>query len=300
VKLTVTVITYNESAHIAAALDSVAWADEIIVVDSGSTDGTAEIAGAKATRVITRDWPGYSAQKNFAADQASHDWVLSMDADERVTPQLAVEIRELLKQGPTASGYRIRRVSNYLGRWIRSTDWFPDYQLRLYDRRAGRWNGLKIHESFRLREARPAKLHGELEHYAYRDIAHHLSKIDAYTTLIADHWHEQGRRTNALAVAVHPCLAFLRNYVVRGGFKDGTIGFIISVLNSYYVFLKLAKLWERQRRSAAAALPVHPEPRVPTETRSAKAGDRSADPRSHPAPRTPASAEAPPGKPHPG
>ena len=173
-KLTVTVITYNEAAHIAAALDSVAWADEIIVVDSGSTDGTAEIARAKATRVITREWSGYSAQKNFAADQASNDWVLSMDADERVTPALAAEIRALLGRGPDLKGYRIRRVSFYLGQWVRSTDWFPDFQLRLYDRRAGRWNGMKIHESFRLAEGPHGQLRGELEHYAYRDIAHAL------------------------------------------------------------------------------------------------------------------------------
>ena len=247
-KLTVTVITFNESAHIGAALDSVSWADEIIVVDSGSTDGTAEIARAKATRVITRGWPGYSEQKNFAADQASHDWVLSMDADERVTPALADEIRALLGRGPSADGYRIRRVSHYLGQWIRSTDWFPDYQLRLYDRRAGRWNGMKIHESFRLREGHPAMLHGELEHYAYRDLAHHVSKINAYTTLIAEQWYEEGRRTNPIAMTVHPAFAFLRNYVLRAGFRDGGVGFLVSVMNSYYVFLKLAKLWVRQHR----------------------------------------------------
>jgi glycosyltransferase involved in cell wall biosynthesis len=247
VKLTVTVITYNESEHISAALESVAWADEILVVDSGSTDGTPELARARGTRVIVRDWPGYSAQKNFAADQATHDWVLSMDADERVSPALAAEIRTILEQEPQARGYRIKRVSHYLGRWVRSTDWFPDYQLRLYDRRAGRWNGLQIHESFQLADGKPERLQSELEHYAYRDISHHLQKIDAYTTLISEQWHREGRRTNPLAMAIHPWLAFLRNYVLRTGFKDGTVGFVVSVLNSYYVFLKLAKLWERQR-----------------------------------------------------
>jgi len=247
VKLTVTVITYNESAHIAAALDSVSWADEIIVVDSGSTDGTAEIARGRATRVITRAWEGYSAQKNFAADQATHDWVLSMDADERVTPALAREVREILDRTPSARGYRIRRVTHYLGRWIRSTDWSHDYQLRLYDRRAGRWNGMRIHESFRLTEGRPVKLRGALEHYAYHDIAHHLQKINAYTTLIAEQWNEEGRRTNPLAMTIHPWAAFLRNYVMRRGFTEGSVGFVISIMNSYYVFLKLAKLWEKQR-----------------------------------------------------
>ncbi len=248
VKLTVTVITFNEAEHIAAALDSVSWADEIIVVDSNSTDGTAGIARPKATRVIVRDWPGYSEQKNFAADQASHDWVLSLDADERVTPALANEVRDLLQGEPASRGYRVRRVTRYLGRWIRTTDWFPDHQLRLYDRRAGRWSGQRVHESFQLSEGSAAQLHAELEHYAYRDISHHLKKIDAYTTLIADQWVAEGRRTSALRMAVHPPLAFLRNYVVRAGFRDGGHGLLISVLNSYYVFLKFAKLWERQRR----------------------------------------------------
>jgi len=191
VKLTVTVITYNEADHIQQALESVAWADEIIVVDSGSTDGTADLARARATQVIVRGWPGYSEQKNFAADSASNDWVLSLDADERITPELAAEIRGMLSGVPQARGYRIRRVSRYLGRWIRSTDWFPDYQLRLYDRRAGCWNGLRIHESFRLNSAAPGKLQGELHHYAYRDISHHLKKIDTYTTLLAEQSHEQ-------------------------------------------------------------------------------------------------------------
>lgn len=246
-KLTVTVITYNEAEHIAAALDSVAWADEIIVVDSGSTDATVEIARAKATRVIVREWPGYSAQKNFAADQASHDWVLSLDADERVTPALAEEVRSLLQREPAARGYRIKRVTFYLGRWIRTTDWYPDYQLRLYDRRAGRWNGLRIHESFRLSDGRPVLLSGEIEHYAYRDVSHHLKKIDAYTTLIAEQLHADGRRTSLPAMALHGQFAFFRNYVLRRGFMDGAPGLIVSALNSYYVFLKLAKLWERQR-----------------------------------------------------
>lgn len=246
-KLTVTVITYNEADHIAAALDSISWADEIIVVDSGSTDRTAEIARARATRVIVRDWPGYSAQKNFAADQASNEWVLSMDADERVTPALAEEIRQVLSREPAARGYRIKRVSHYLGRWIRTTDWSHDWQLRLYDRRAGRWNGLRIHESFRLVQGEPAKLHGEMEHYAYRDISHHLQKIDSYTTLIAQQWEEEGRRSTPVHIAVHPILAFLRNYVLRAGIRQGAVGLIISLLNSYYVFLKFTKLWERQR-----------------------------------------------------
>ena len=268
-KLTVTVITRNEATNIAAALDSVSWADEIIVVDSHSTDETVAIARRHATRVDVRDWPGYSAQKNHAAGLASNDWILSIDADERVTPELAAEIRATLQAEPPARGYRIPRVTNYLGRWIRSTDWYPDYQLRLYDRRAGRWNGRRVHESVAL-DGTPGVLRSELQHHAYRDISHHLATIDRYTTLAAEQWREEGRRANVFSALVHARLAFVRNFILRRGFRDGAAGFLVSVLNSYYVFLKFAKLWELQHRTTAehpgtqASGPLNsPAPRLP-------------------------------------
>ena len=247
-KLTVTVITRDEAAHVGAALESVSWADEVIVVDSHSTDDTVAIARSRATRVEVREWPGYSAQKNYAASLASNDWILSLDADERVTPELATEIKELLRKGPTECGYRIPRVNWYLGRWIRTTDWYPDYQLRLYDRRTARWNGRRVHESVEA-DRPPGRLKHELQHYAYRDISHHLTTIDKYTTLAAEQWHSEGRRTGWFGMLFHPRFAFLRNYVLRGGFRDGDAGLLISQLNSYYVFLKLAKLWELNRQS---------------------------------------------------
>jgi glycosyltransferase involved in cell wall biosynthesis len=255
VKLTVTVITKNESAHIAAALESVAWADETIVVDSGSTDGTVEIARALATRVEVREWPGYSAQKDYAAGLASNDWILSVDADERVTPALAAEIRALLAREPSAPGYRVPRETWYLGRWIRSTDWYPDYQLRLYDRRAGRWNGRPVHESVALDRGQPGLLRHPLQHYAYRNVSHHLATIDRYTTLAADQWFAEGRRTNLVTACAHADLAFLRNYVLRKGFVDGGAGLLVSLLNSYYVLLKFAKLWELQQGAGSEAAP---------------------------------------------
>ncbi len=248
-KLTVTVITRNESANLEAALASVGWADEIVVVDAESADDTAAIARRHTPRVEVRPWAGFSAQKNYAASLASHDWILSLDADERVTPELAAEIRALLASEPPARGFRMPRISHYLGRWIRGTDWYPDLQLRLYDRRAGEWNGRRVHESVRL-TGKPGLLTHDLQHYPYRDLSHHLATIDRYTTLAAEQLQAEGRRPSLAAVALHPPFAFFRNYVLRGGLRDGGVGFIVSVLNSYYVFLKLAKAWHLSRGPA--------------------------------------------------
>jgi (heptosyl)LPS beta-1,4-glucosyltransferase len=245
-KVSVTVITRNEAADIADALASVAWADEIVVVDSQSTDDTVSIARRHTGRVVARDWNGYADQKNYAASIASHDWILSLDADERVTPELAEEIKTTLATAPAAAAYRIPRVTWHLGRWVRSTDWYPDYQTRLYDRRAAEWAGRYVHESVQVRGV-TGQLRHDIQHYAYRDIADHLETIDRYTTYAAKQMHEAGRRAGAFDIVAHPPLAFLRNYVVRGGLRDGLPGFIISAMNSYYVFLKFAKLRELQR-----------------------------------------------------
>jgi glycosyltransferase involved in cell wall biosynthesis len=243
VPVTATVITFNEAANIQAALESLSWADEIIVVDSESTDDTVAIARRFTERVIVRPWPGYIAQKNFAAGQARHDWIFSLDADERVTPELAGEITALLSASPRAAGYRVPRVTFHLGRWLRSTDWYPDYQLRLYDRRRGRWAGRHVHESVKA-DGPVQDLHGELQHYAYRDLAHHLQTMDRYTTLAARQMFEEGRRAGFFDLMVHPPAAFVRNYILRGGFKDGVPGLIVSAMNARYVGLKFAKLWE--------------------------------------------------------
>jgi glycosyltransferase involved in cell wall biosynthesis len=241
--LTVTVITRNEAANLAAALDSVRWADEIIVVDSESTDNTVEIARRYTERVIVRPWPGYVEQKNFAAAQASHDWILSLDADERLSPDLAGEIRGVLTGAPDAAGYRIPRATFHFGRWIRSTDWYPDYQLRLYDRRRATWAGRYVHESVRA-EGRVDRLRGELQHYPYRDLSHHVQTMDRYTTLAARQMYEDGRRAGWVDILILPRLAFFRNYILRGGIWDGMPGLVISAMNAYYVGLKFAKLWE--------------------------------------------------------
>jgi glycosyltransferase involved in cell wall biosynthesis len=246
-KLSVTVITKNEAAHIDACLASVAWADERLVVDSGSTDGTPDLARAAGARVLCRDWPGYAAQKNFAAAEATHDWILSVDADERVTPDLADEIQQLLRTTPARAGYRVPRVTWHLGRWIRTTDWYPDYQLRLYDRRRAQWPIRQVHESVSIApgDGPPGQLTHELQHYAYRDISHHHRTMDLYTTLAAEEMYAAGRRAGLHDLLVHPPAAFLRNYILRRGSADGVPGLIISAMNAHYVFLKFAKLWAR-------------------------------------------------------
>ncbi|PYR01638.1 MAG: hypothetical protein DMG00_30895 [Acidobacteria bacterium] len=175
-KLSVTVITKNEAADIDDALASVSFADEIVVVDAFSTDETVRIAKRHTDRVIVRDWPGYIDQKNYAASIARYDWILSLDADERVTQELAGEIRSLMSGAPREMAYRIPRVTFHLGRWIRTTDWYPDYQLRLYDRRAAQWTGRYVHEAVTVR-GEIGRLRGELQHYAYRDISDHLETM---------------------------------------------------------------------------------------------------------------------------
>jgi glycosyltransferase involved in cell wall biosynthesis len=254
-KLSVTVITKNEAADLAAALESVRWADEIVVVDSESTDETVSIARRFTGRVVVQPWRGYIAQKNLAAGLASHDWILSLDADERVTPELAEQIRAAIAN-PAHAAFRVKRVTWHLGRWIRSTDWYPDYQLRLYDKRSAGWTGQYVHEAVTVRGT-TGELAGELQHFAYRDISDHLETIDRYTTLAARQMHEAGRQAGLFQLAGHPPLAFLRNYVAKGGFRDGSAGFIISSMNAYYVFLKFAKLWELEWLSRA---PSNPEP----------------------------------------
>jgi glycosyltransferase involved in cell wall biosynthesis len=249
-----TIITLDEADHIAAAIDSLAWADEIIVVDAGSSDNTPDIARAKGARVISRPWTGYVDQKNHAASLAAHDWIFSLDADERVPAALAAEVKQLLASEPPRRGYRMPRVTFHLGRWIRTTDFYPDYQLRLYDRRAARWDGRRVHESVKV-DGGYGYLTHDLEHYSFRDLRDQIERLNRYTTLSAMQMHEAGRRARLFDLVVHPPAAFLRNYVLRRGFMDGMVGLIISAVSAYSVFLKFAKLYELQRINPKAQIP---------------------------------------------
>jgi glycosyltransferase involved in cell wall biosynthesis len=250
-KISATIITLNEAENIRAACESVAWADEILVVDSLSTDATCEIARDCGARVIERAWPGFSAQKQFAAESAAHEWVFSLDADERVTEELCASVlalRDAAEESRLADGYRVARRSFYMNRWIRGGGWYPDYQLRLYRRARGRWEGAYIHESVKMQEgSRVETLAGDLLHYSVRDAAHHHRMIgERYAPLAARQMFESGRRTNALRVATAAPSAFVRSFILKGGFRDGLAGLAIARFAAHHAFLKHLMLWEMQ------------------------------------------------------
>jgi glycosyltransferase involved in cell wall biosynthesis len=248
-RISATVITLNEEHNLADALKSLWWADEIIVVDSGSDDRTVEIARQFTDRVFARPWPGYSAQKNFAAEQAVSDWVFNLDADERVTDELAREI-DALKRGPApaASGFEIPRLTHYLGRWIRHSGWYPDYKLRLYRREAGGFRGDYVHESVEV-EGKIERLKGNLLHYTVRSATEHHQRLDRYTTLAAQEQILKGKSENLASLLLSPAAAFIRSYVIRLGFLDGIPGLAIASFAAHYVFLKKLKVWEAGRSS---------------------------------------------------
>jgi len=247
--LAVCVITRDEEDRIGECLASVAFADEILVVDSGSTDRTVAIARERGARVVVRDWPGYAAQKNFAQEQVAAAWVLSIDADERVTPELARQIRGLIAAAPDGiAGASVPRRTWYLGRWIRHGGWYPDRKVRLARRGRGRWEGEHVHERLAVEGAVRA-LDGDLLHFTYRGIADHLLTIDRFTTAAARAMAARGARGAAVGMLVQPPLKFLKMYLLKAGFLDGLPGFIVAVLGSYYVFLKYAKLWELRRNA---------------------------------------------------
>ena len=252
-KISATIITLNEEEHIREALASVAWADEVVVVDSGSTDKTCEIAEAAGARVIRNDWLGFSRQKQFAAEQAEHEWIFSLDADERVSPELNNSIAALreLSDSQLADGYRIARRSFYLGRWIKGGGWYPDRQLRLYKKARGRWADRHIHESVRMdQDARIENLAGDILHYSMRDSAQHHRMIgERYAPLGALQMFEEGRRTSRLRIATAAPIGFIRSFVLKGGFRDGLAGLTIARFAGHHDFLKHLMLWEKQRQS---------------------------------------------------
>jgi glycosyltransferase involved in cell wall biosynthesis len=241
-QVSVTVITKNEAPIIRTMLQSVRWASEIIVVDSGSTDGTVEIARESTPKVIHHEFSDFATQKNFADSLATCDWILNLDADEICTDDLAQEIQQL--NGDDFAAYFISRRNYFNNRWIRHCGWSPDYKLRLYRRTAGTWKG-RVHESIRIEgPAKTRKLKGEILHYTVRNFDWYLSSIHLYSQLAAEQMREQGRTAGILDLLVRPPIAFLQKYFLLLGFLDGVPGFLISMFSAYGIFIRYCFLYQ--------------------------------------------------------
>jgi len=260
VKISATIITFNEEHNIAEAIKSVAWADEVVVVDSLSTDATCRIAEELGARVIRREWPGFAEQKHFAAASATNDWIFSLDADERATSELAAEIVARRDSGQIADfdGYTVPRLSIYMGRPIRHGGWYPDRQLRLFNRVKGRWHPRIIHESVRMHDdARVAALRGNILHFSVSGPGEHALMIaQRYAPLSARQMLAEGRRTNTIKVIASGLGGFFRSYLLKAGFLDGFPGLCIAAFAGYNAFLKHLILYELQREPSAHGSPA--------------------------------------------
>jgi glycosyltransferase involved in cell wall biosynthesis len=249
--ISVVIITFNEEKNLGRCLESIrSVADEVVVIDSSSTDSTVAIAQEYGARVIDHPFAGYGQQKNFAVGQANHNWVLSLDADEALTPELAKNILSL-KDGPQYDVYEMPRLTNYCGKWIRHCGWYPDRQTRLFDRTKGHWAEQKVHEYWKTSDAGAAKglLKGDLLHYSFRSIHEHLKKIEKYSELGAREAVEGGKNASLLKVMLYPGWRFIVDYIFRLGFMDGFYGYLICKLAAHAAFIKYAKirLYKKQR-----------------------------------------------------
>lgn len=245
--LSVCIITYNEEANLPRCLASAGFADEIVVVDSGSTDRTVALAAEAGCRVIEQPFLGYAAQKNLAVQAASHPWVLYLDADEWLLPGAEPVILDALaKGGSDVAGYALNRHTFYLGDWVNHGGWWPEYRIRLYDRRRGEWTGDNIHEDVRVRGT-VVRLNAEVGHLSYRDIADHLSRVNTYTSVRAQHLHDQGHKPVGWRELIgRPLGRFCRMFLLKSGWREGYRGLIIASIGAFYVFARYAKLWEQQ------------------------------------------------------
>ena len=239
-KISATLITCDEERNIARAIESLRCCDEIVVVDSGSLDRTVELASNLGARVIENPWKGYAQQKNYAAEQASHDWILSLDADEALSEALEAEIWHLKKSPPDCDAYTVPRMAQYLGRWILHSGWYPDRKVRLYDRRRAHWVGQFVHESVEV-NGRLGELQSNLLHFTCSSLSEHMRTLDRYTTLAAEEIVSQGRKIGYRHLLLNPPYTFLRSYVVQRGFLDGVEGVAIAYAAAFYNFLKFAK-----------------------------------------------------------
>ncbi|MCB9876268.1 MAG: glycosyltransferase family 2 protein [Planctomycetes bacterium] len=249
------VICYQEADRIADCVRSLSFCDEVVVVDSGSTDGTRELAAQLGARVVVNvPFPGHKEQKQFAVDQASHDWVFCLDADERCTPQLVERVVALRDAGFAVDGYEMPRQNHYLGRVLRHGLHVPDRKLRLFDRRKGRWGGRNPHDHVRMQDgARVERLGQPIEHLSYRDFAHHLRTIDSYTRIAAAALAAEGRRANVLDLLFRPPASFVKSLVLKLGVLDGWRGVVVAAMAAYTDWQKYRRLMALPRGRAGGA-----------------------------------------------
>jgi len=239
-KITATIITLNEERKIARAIESLRCSDEILIVDSGSTDRTVELAEKLGARVIEAGWRGFAGQKNWAAEQASHDWILSLDADEALSEALEAEIWNLKKTGPRYDAYTMPRLARYLGRWILHSGWYPDRKVRLYHRAKAKWVGDYVHESVQV-AGRLGHLESNLLHFTCDSLSEHLKTMDRYTTLAAQEIAARKVKVPLARMIADPAWTFIKSYVVQRGFLDGFEGLVIAYMAAFYAFLKYSK-----------------------------------------------------------
>ena len=243
--LSAVLITHNAAAQLDGCLASLDFADEIVVVDSGSSDTTAEIASRRGARVVQKEWLGFGRQKQFAVDQAANDWVLCVDADERLTPELAASIRRAL-EAPVSTVYRMARCNRFLGRWLRHGEGYPDWSPRLFDRRNARWSDDEVHEKV-LYAVTPGRLEGDLLHDSAENLGRYLEKQNRYSALAAQQLYAQGQRAGMSELLLSPLVRFVKFYVLRLGFLDGVPGFVHIAIGCMNSFMKYAKLIELHR-----------------------------------------------------
>jgi glycosyltransferase involved in cell wall biosynthesis len=238
--LSAVIITFNEEKNIGRCIESVSGvADEILVVDSLSSDRTGEICKSLGAAFIEHPWEGYSGQKNFANSIATHDLVLSIDADEALSDELKASILKI-KENIDCDGYEMNRLTNYCGAWIRHGSWYPDRKLRLFDRRKAKWSG-EIHEILEL-HGRKGFLKGDLLHYSYYSVSDHIRQANHFTDLTAREAHSHGKKAGILKLLLSPCIKFIRDYIFLGGFLDGYHGFLVCRISSWATFMKYVKI----------------------------------------------------------
>jgi glycosyltransferase involved in cell wall biosynthesis len=246
-RISAIVIAYNEEKNIQRCLESLSWADEIVVVDSFSQDRTKDIASSFTDKIFDLEWQGFGKQKEFARTKASYDWVLSVDADEVVSEKLKEEIKSVINKNDSLDGYYIPRLSNFLGRWIKHSGWYPDYVLRLFRKHQARFDDSPVHEKLILK-GKAGFLKNEILHYTDPDISHYLLKMDKYTTLSAKKLLAEGKSLTLFDLLFRPMAIFFKMYLFKSGFLDGWQGFLLACFSSFHVFVKYAKLWHLKRQ----------------------------------------------------